>query len=777
MSRWHLELLGWPWWLGLPAAIALAWCMARWLRPELAAQPGRVRHWLVGLRCVAVLLAVLMLLEPAFTRQALTREPPTVAVLIDQSGSMSVRDVAVATPVPSHQSRDRLILPQLTRLECARRFAETRLLPLLTNRAAVVVFAFDRELRAWRGAGAVTGEAGAATDFEGALAQLARQESEQNLKTVWLVTDGRQIAGGNPDPIVQALRARGTRLNATVIGSTEPLADAVVAELLGNEEVFVDDPVSFAARFRVSGDTNGAWGLVLRCGDEELDRRQVNVTGEWQTARFEARLKRAGLALFQVQLEPAPSRTTPASQGGPTNSTVTASAPRTNRFAEATLANNHAEWAVAVNEDPVRVYLADATPRWESRYLAALFERDRRFLLTRRYHSTLRSDERGTWLPPNQAAWDAYDVVVLGDLDSTLLPPAQQLCLANFVSRRGGFLVCVAGPRGLPRSYSLGALATILPVRVVGQNQSDTAPVTLALTEGGAANPITQILADPVLNQRLWPALPALHWTASAVVAKPGAQVLLEAQNPVHTPVAALQRSGVGRALWLGTSETWRWRDRLGERVHQTFWLQALRWGLAARLRGKDPRLQASVNPHLASIGDPIAVRARATNARGEPLSAVLQLTVEKTGAGDSTADEAPRRLEFEPMPDSADIVHTSVAGLPAGTWRFTVSSEHPELHGVSEVREVIVRSAAARELVDLRADAQGMARLALLGKGRAGRAEEVEEMVRDLAPHLKPELRARTRTLSLWDNYLVLVLFAGMLTAEWFLRKRVGLP
>src|SRR5208337_5630334 len=102
--------------------------------------------------------------------------------------------------------------------------------------------------------------------------------------------------------------------------------------------------------------------------------------------------------------------------------------------------------------------------------------------------------------------------------------------------------------------------------------------------------------------------------------AKPGAAVLLAAQNPAKTPIVVAHRYGAGRVFWMGTDESWRWRDRLGERVHQTFWLQVMRWGLAGRLRGQDPRLQVGLDRYLLAPLETAELKARATRDDGKPL-------------------------------------------------------------------------------------------------------------------------------------------------------------
>jgi hypothetical protein len=397
--------------------------------------------------------------------------------------------------------------------------------------------------------------------------------------------------------------------------------------------------------------------------------------------------------------------------------------------------------------------------------------------LERHYHSIIAPQPNLPLLPRTQQAWNEQDLVVLGDLDSSQLTPPQQQFAVDFVAKRGGFLVLVAGPRGMPRSFSLGALANVLPVKAVSQTLADTAPVTLALTDAGAIHPITQILKDPALNQRLWPALPPLQWSASAVAAKPGATVLLEAQNAVRTPIVALQRYGAGRVFWLGTGESWRWRERLGDRVHQTFWLQAMRWGLAARLRGKDPRLQVGLERSLLAPGESAEWRARATLKNGSPLTTPPRLKLERLDSHGAPLSDSARNLEMKPVPESADIWQYTLSDLPEGAWRATISCKEPELAGLAETRELLVRSQPGHETLELSADPAALARLADSGGHLTGGFDQAHRIAQDLAGRLRPRTREVAQTYRLWDNYLALLLVLGLLSAEWYLRKCSGLP
>jgi hypothetical protein len=926
-SSWQLKLTGWPWWAVLLLAIIGVWALVRLHRKEMSALAPNVRQRLLWLRGAALALLILFLMEPSLTRRTTERVLPLAAVIIDQSGSMAVKDGS----------------SDLSRYERAVKLAQQTVVPALQRNARVKVFAMDTGLTPLDLSKPAKLLPNRATDFEASLAALARNWAQEYVGGIVLLTDGRQTTGADPTPVIRSLRARGALLSGIMVGDPAAPPDAVVAEVSGSSEVFLGEPVPLSVRYRITGADEMDWDMVLTREGKELERRTVRGNGHWQYEAFAFAATNAGINLYQARLElsreqsadwplklpgsvameywnniggdrvadlienpafkKAPSGTTtldrleysnrgqqygtrlrgfivppqsgnyifwissddsselwlsrsenpkdkarvafvagyvprgkwdgqpsqksqpitlkarrpyyfealhkqgggedflsvgwqlpdgamerpiPSSRlAGYDEKTAASLAQRkaeslqakTNQWKEASLANNSAECSVVVNEDPIKVLLVDSTPRWESRYLAAMFERDRRVIFTRRYHSVIVQDQNLPLLPKTQAEWDGYDMICLGDLDGNELPPEQQNYLVNFVARRGGFLVCLAGPRGLPRAFSLGSLASLLPVRVSLQPGKDSEPVTVALTSQGADHSIMQILNDPGYNQRLWPLLPPLQWTADFVVAKPGATVLLTAQNPAKTPIVAVQRYGAGRVFWMGTEESWRWRDRLGERVHQTFWLQAMRWGLAGRLRGKDPRLQVGLDRYLMSPADSAELKARVATGRGDPI---IEPPVVKLGKIDDNGEViagSERTLEMLPMAEAPGIWRLSLQGLDEGLWRVTTSHRASELQGLTESRDLIVRSQNGVEGLDLSGDLPGLTRMANVGGHQAGTADQAEALMKDLASKLKPRNQERRETIRLWNSYASMALVMVLLCTEWVLRKRHGLP
>ncbi|QDU60110.1 hypothetical protein Pan216_09470 [Planctomycetes bacterium Pan216] len=675
-------------------------------------------------------------------------------------------------------------LERLSRRERALRLLQKVILPKLDGRARVELLGFGQSSRKLLDAGAAQGT-DEATDFESVLKTVARDWSHDYLGGVLVLSDGRQTAGGDPLPPVRALRSRGTAFSTIGVAESGHPPDAVVSEILGSPDVFLGETIRIDVRYRVAGFGDKPWDLVVSGFGEELDRKTITGNGEWQTERFEFPAREAGVHTLTARLEPtagAEESSFPAQAlAEAIDEGVDPAGLRglvdAARLPEADHDNNQARMLVSVNEDPMRVLIVDALARWECRYLVTLFERDRKVTIDRQYRMIGMSQGDGSLLPRTQEELDGFDLVILGDLGPSELSTAEQQRLEAYVSRRGGFLICLAGPRSLPHGYGLGGIAKLLPVRVVRPPTDGMNERSIALTSDGDGHPITSVLKDEQLNVRLWPLLPPLRWIADGVVAKPGAIVLLEADDEERTPLVAVQRYGAGRVLWMGSPESWRWRDQLGDTVHRRFWLQAVRWGVGTRLRGKDPRLQMALDRNLVLEGEPVLVRARAHRTDGRSIGAPLLVRVGRLDEEGNLLEKSVREFPLLASEEGSTIRERSIDALEPGVWSATVSTSEPGFEDLSETRRFLVRRRQDQEMIELAADPEALRRLAEEGGGRYGDIGDADRVVAELVEGLEPRMEERRLTYSLWDNYTALLLVGALLCVEWLWRKRSGLP
>ena len=107
-------------------------------------------------------------------------------------------------------------------------------------------------------------------------------------------------------------------------------------------------------------------------------------------------------------------------------------------------------------------------------------------------------------------------------------------------------------------------------------------------------------------------------------------------------------------------------------------------------------------------------------------------------------------------------VVEASAGGKPldTATARFTVSDQDVELD------QPAAEPLLLKSLAGLTADAGGTA-LA---------PEELPELLEKLAAKAQEFEEEVVETITLWDRWPTLLVFVGLLSTEWFLRKRWGM-
>ena len=135
---------------------------------------------------------------------------------------------------------------------------------------------------------------------------------------------------------------------------------------------------------------------------------------------------------------------------------------------EANTANNFMPVSFEVVRDRTRVLLADGVARWEYRYLNQLFRREEHvefdeLLFFPRVHGSGHLADRPEF-PEDVEGWARYDVVILGDVSPQQLSPASQQSLGEYVRRRGGNLIVIAGGNSMPAEFAGQPLMELLPV-------------------------------------------------------------------------------------------------------------------------------------------------------------------------------------------------------------------------------------------------------------------------------------------------------------------------
>ena len=267
-----------------------------------------------------------------------------------------------------------------------------------------------------------------------------------------------------------------------------------------------------------------------------------------------------------------------------------------------------------------------------------------------------------------------------------------------------------------------------------------------------------------------WRDLPPIYWAFPAGDPKPGATVLVRYADPAlrtptgtAMPLVATQPYGLGRVVYCGSPETWRWR-RAGVERYERFWLQAVRHCAGGRLRGGARRITLMPDRASYAVGDAVRVRARILDRQMQPLDAdAVTLGIERDGTQLATVQA--RRVAGEP--GAYDAVF-----YPDGFGHFAVSYTAPD--GARATESFEVREPEA-EFADLRLARPAMEQLAETTGGRYILPDALGSLPAGV-PDLSRTVVESGPLRPAWDRLWALALLVCALTGEWVLRKRMGL-
>jgi hypothetical protein len=663
-------------------------------------------------------------------------------------------------------------LDKMTRMAITERLLTRRVKPFVSNRKiAVKAYYLDTELESAPHLQAALTEGTAKakpakkpktkeeiaeqekvaeTDLATPLFRLAEDEKE-SLAAVVLCSDGRHTTGPLPEDAARALSARGVKLHALGVGAVKAPGDICIARLEGPISVFQEETIRLAAHVRGVGYKGREVKLVLRRGQEVLEERKIKFVNEdWRQEIFEVPANQSGANIFLASIEPLKG--------------------------EALVSNNSAEAMVDVAADKLRVLVIDEEPRWETRYVASLLRRERKMVLDERWLRYGKGFDKSTpALPKDPAKLDEYDMVVLGDVPVDRLGDEDQKRLASYVAERGGFLVILAGKKAMPQRYLVGPVSELLPIKATSAEAAGAGlptrqaiePVARVKLEDPEQPPqIVQILRDPSLNEQLWTLLPELKFVYRPAYAKPGATKLLVTNDARKDVVVATQFFGLGRVLYLGTDESWRWRHKVGDRVHAYFWSQAIRWGVSQRLVG-GPRLKIGLDRRRIRPGDRVEVLARPVDKEGHAVTDAIVVA-------EVDLKTSRRRVQLQPVADSRGIYRGILPNLPSGLHSVVVRVEDPGFDGVKATADVMAREVAGQEGVELTRDVDRLDSMAQSGGGQHFDILKTHELLETISAEGK--YKDKEDSFEIWASYPALLLIVGLLSAEWLIRKRYGL-
>lgn len=192
-----------------------------------------------------------------------------------------------------------------------------------------------------------------------------------------------------------------------------------------------------------------------------------------------------------------------------------------------------------------------------------------------------------------------YNVIILGDVNAEdkRFKAEYWEWLEEWV-REGGGLVLISGAQYNPSKYEHESFRKLLPVTLPEEAaEVDTRSMKYwGLTADGASHAVCK-LAEGERNAQLWGGekdgkfergqLNGLYWHVAGAKPREGTTVLarvalLSVAIAERNPVLAIRQHGEGRVVWVGSDDTWLWREMAGDTYFYRFWQNALGWAADA---------------------------------------------------------------------------------------------------------------------------------------------------------------------------------------------------
>lgn len=238
----------------LAALVAIAFSIFVY-RHTLPPVPTRKRILLIALRSLAVTLIIFVLFEPILSLIRKSNEKPILAVLIDNSKSMTITDKTG------------------NREETLRNLLKDQKLHGLSGPGETTFHLFsDRLITVPSFAPDSLSLNGSGTDIAHALHQLKETSAEENLQAVLLLTDGDYNIGQNP---IYEAETYGKPIYVVAIGDSSEQKDLLITKVLTNEIAYVDSRVPVDVTVKSSGFGGERVEVALREDGKTIDQQFI----------------------------------------------------------------------------------------------------------------------------------------------------------------------------------------------------------------------------------------------------------------------------------------------------------------------------------------------------------------------------------------------------------------------------------------------------------------------------------------------------------------------
>lgn len=745
---------GIPVWLFLVLAlllVVLVW--AGYLKTTRKLGPGW-KGLLITLRSAVLILLLFCLLRPVVTTFQVAPQETYLGVIIDDSESMSITDMA------GERARQAVVREALF---------EDGLLEELGESFQIRSFRFDKETQRINAIGDLS-QGGTASSIDQALAYVDDQLGGLPLGGVVLVSDGADNSDADPLIRAQDFGNRQIPIFTVGVGQEEIPRDISIVDVSAAETVLEGSVFTIQVALNHNGYAGEQLSVSVKDGDNVVASEDVTLDAEGVTRRFELELSpdRPELIVYELEVALQPDE----------------------------IISENNRYRFLVDNSPktaLDVLYIEGHPRNEYKFIRRAVEGDESLRLAtylqtgpeKYYRQGIESPtELAEGFPSDKETLFQYEALILGDIEAEFFSAEQLQLIEDFVAERGGGLL-TSGM--VDEGFIDSPVADILPMTLVAENflpshlrggirrGSHTSGELYypRRTRSGEFSPLLRLAGEDSQNNQLWNELPELQGVYVTGRIKPGATVLLEHpllqyQNQA-LPIVASQRYGSGRAMSINTASTWRWQMMMPyeNQSHEILWRQLLRW-----LSVSAPeRITINFDREFYNVGDNVNVSATILDDEYEPDNDAT-LWMQTVDPLDQITDTP---MEWDISEDG--VYRSSFTVEEEGVFNLLVdvaSAAGEAGLESSEKRTAFVVTPSLREYNNAAMDSGLLGRISDASGGRYFNIADAAALPDTI--EFTPNAFSSEEQIDLWDRPWLLALLIALMCLDWMARRLKGL-